>query len=165
MWLLDRRSFLLGAAALGGLSACGFTPVYGPKGEARGLINAVAVDPPRDREGYVLVRHLEERLGRASAPTYGLSVSIQLDEERMAITKDNVATRFNLLGKATYALRDLSTGEVVTTGIVESFTGYSTTGSTAATQAATRDASERLMAILGDKIITRLISAKLSSST
>ncbi len=165
MWLLKRRSFLLGAAALGSLSACGFTPVYGPQGEARALLNSVEVDPPRDREGYLLVRHLEERLGRASAPRFGLSVAIKLDEERMAITKDNVATRFNLLGKATYALRDLGSGEVVTTGIVESFTGYSTTGSTAATQAATRDASERLMVILGDKIITRLMSAKLSSNS
>ena len=165
MWLLDRRSFLLGAVALGGLSACGFTPVYGPQGEARALLNTVEVDPPRDREGYALVRHIEERLGRTSAPRFGLSIAIQLDEERMAITADNIATRFNLLGKATYALRDMGTGEVVTSGIVESFTGYSTTGSTAATQAASRDASERLMVILGDKIITRLMSAKLSSST
>ena len=165
MWLLNRRTFLLGAVALGGASACGFTPVYGPKGEARALLNAVAVDPPRDREGYLLVRHIEERLGRATAPTYGLSIAIKLDQERMAITDDNIAARFNLLGKATYALRDLSTGEVVTTGIVESFTGYSTTGSTAATQAASRNASERLMTILGDKVITRLMSAKLSSGT
>lgn len=155
MWLPDRRAVLLGALALGG---CGFTPVYGPGGSARGLQGAVEVDPPRDREGYLLVRHLEERLGRASQPKYGLSIAINLQEERMAITEDNVATRLNLLGKATYALRDLSTGEVIGSGTAESFTGYSTTGSTAASRAAEKDAAERLMVILGDKIVTQLMA-------
>ena len=162
MSLLDRRTLLFGLVALAG---CGFTPVYGPQGAARALLNAVEVDAPRDREGYLLVRHLEERLGQPTAPRFGLSIAIQLGEERMAITVENVATRFNLLGKATYALRDMASGEVVTTGTVESFTGYSTTGSTAATQAASRDASERLMVILGDKIITRLTLADLSPAT
>lgn len=162
MWLSNRRSILLGALALAG---CGFTPVYGPEGEARALLNNIEVDPPRDREGYLLVRRLEERLGRAGAARYGLSVSIRLSDERMAITADNVATRMNLLGKATYALRDLASGEVVSTGVVESFTGYSTTGSTAATRAAERDATERLMTILGDKIVTRLMSVDLEPAT
>ncbi|MCV2892464.1 LPS assembly lipoprotein LptE [Lentibacter sp. XHP0401] len=158
MWLLDRRAFLLGALALG---ACGFTPVYGPESDARALLGAIEVDPPRDREGYLLVRHLEERLGRTSNAAYALSVSIELDTERMAITADNVATRYNLLGKATYALRALDGGKVVSSGIVQSFTAYSTTGSTAATRAAEKDATERLMVILGDKIVTRLMAVKL----
>lgn len=158
MWLLDRRAFLLGALALGG---CGFTPVYGPGGAAAGLLGNVEVDPPRDHEGYLLVRRLEERLGRASAPHYGLSVAIKLDEEPMAISAENVAARFNKLGKATYALRDMGSGEELASGTVESFTGYSTTGSTAATRAAEKDATERLMTILGDKIVTRLMSAGL----
>ena len=158
MWLPNRRTVLLGALALSG---CGFTRVYGPESGAGTLLNTIEVDPPRDREGYLLVRHIEERLGRTSSPTYALSIAIELGEERMAITADNVATRFNLLGKATYALRALDGGKVVTSGIVQSFTGYSTTGSTAATRAAEQDASERLMVILGDQIVARLVAAKL----
>ena len=162
MWLPDRRAFLLGALALSG---CGFAPVYGPESGARGLLGTIEIDPPRDREGYFLVRHLEERLGRADTPTYALSIAITLDEERMAITSDNVATRFNLLGKATYALRDLDGGKVVSSGVVQSFTGYSTTGSTAATRAAEQDATERLMVILGDLIVMRLQAAQLEPAT
>lgn len=154
MWSYNRRAVLLGALALGG---CGFTPVYAPGTEAWAILGAVEVDPPRDREGYLLVRRLEERLGRTSAPRYGLSVSIGLEDERMAITRDNVATRINKLGKATYALRDLSTGEVVKSGLVESFAGYSTTGSTAATRAAEKDVIERLMTTLADQIVTELM--------
>ena len=158
MWLPNRRAFLLSALALGG---CGFTPVYAPQSEARALLGAVEVDPPRDREGYLLVRHIEERMGRSANPTYALAISIELTDERMAITADNVATRFNLVGKATYALRAVEGGKVVNSGTVQSFVGYSTTGSTAATQTAEKNATERLMVILGDKIVQRLAVAQL----
>lgn len=158
MWLPDRRAFLLSALALGG---CGFTPVYAPQSEARALLGAIAVDPPRDREGYILVRRLEERMGRSGNPSYALAISIELTEERMAITADNVATRFNLLGKATYALRAVEGGKVVNSGTAQSFVAYSTTGSTAATRGAERDATERLMIILADKIVQRLAIAQL----
>ena len=45
------------------LTGCGFTPVYGPSGVAEGLHGAIAVDPPRDAEGFVYVRQLESRFG------------------------------------------------------------------------------------------------------
>ena len=50
-------------------------------------------------------------------------------------------------------------GAVVTQGNVGGFTGYSATGSTVATTAARTDAQDRLMVILADQIVTRLIAA------
>lgn len=161
MWLSDRRGFLSGAAAATlalALAGCGFTPVYAPGAAATRLQNAVLVDAPVDRESYVLVRQLEQRLGRAEVPRYGLTLALDLKQERMAVTANNITTRFNLIGKATFALRDLDGGKVLITGTAQSFTGYSATGSTAATQAARRDAAERLMTILADQITTRLIA-------
>jgi LPS-assembly lipoprotein len=72
-----------------------------------------------------------------------------------------VASRFNLLGSVAYSLRDLSTGATLTTGEVTSFTGYSATGTTVAVQAAERDAEARLMVILADQLLTRLLAADL----
>ena len=46
--------------------------------------------------------------------------------------------------------------KVLLSGNVDSFTGYSATGTTVATRAAERDAYERLMTILADQIVTRL---------
>ena len=152
----NRRSFLMLTAALAG---CGFTPAYGPDGGASALQGRVEVDEPNTRNGYVLVRHLESRLGRAQSPRYGLSVALTTSEEGLGYTQDAKITRYDLVGKATYALRDLSTGEVLTSGTVDSFTGYSTTGSTVATLAAERDARERLMTILANQITTRLLAA------
>lgn len=155
MWW-SRRTFLLGALALPG---CGFTPTYGPGGTAGRLQGTILIDAPQDRNGYLLVRHLEDRLGRAAAPRFGLSLALDIKRERMAIAADNITTRFNLIGRVSYALRDLEDGRVLTSGNVDSFTGYSATGSTAATQTAEANAHERLMTILGDQIVMRLMAA------
>lgn len=158
MSLLDRRTFVL--AALAPLAACGFTPAYGPGGAASALQNRVQVDSENSRDNFLLVRELEERLGRASAPAYGLSVQIATEQQGLAINDEGDTRRFNLLGRVDYALRDLASGNIVTSGKVENFTGYSATGTTVATLAAETDAQERLMTILADQITTRLIAAQ-----
>ena len=155
MWSFNRRSFLLGAVALAG---CGFAPAYGPNGPARALQGAVLVQSPDSPDTYLMTRQLEDRLGRAAAPRYGLTYALDFVQERMAISATNITTRFNVVGKATYALTDLTTEQVLTTGTVNSFTGYSATGSTVATLAAERDARERLAVILADQVTARLVA-------
>ena len=124
MWLsktaTNRRIFLGGILALGG---CGFAPVYGPEGAANRLLGRIEVDAPVDRDSFLLVQQLETRLGRGDAPAYGLSLGLEVKQERMAINATNITTRFNVIGKSTYALRDLSDGKVITSGSVDSFTG------------------------------------------
>lgn len=153
---LNRRLF--GLTALGALAACGFTPVYGPGGGGSALQNAVSVDAPVTREAYLLTREIEQRLGRATDARYGLGYDITVRQESIAISSNNVTTRYNLIGQVTYALRDLATQKVVNSGKVNSFTGYSASGSTVATQAAERDARARLIQILADQLITRLVA-------
>lgn len=140
------------------IAGCGFTPAYGPNGSATALRNAVLVDEPNTSNGFYLTRQLEHRLGRAATPTYGLSVAIDTSTEGVALTTDNETTRIEVLGEATYALRDLSSGEVLISGKVDSFTGYSTTGSTVSELTAERAAYERLMIILADQITLRLVA-------
>jgi LPS-assembly lipoprotein len=152
----NRRFVLFGSAAL--LAGCGYAPAYGPNGVARGLQGTIAVDEPDSRPGYLLTQTLEDRLGRPAPARYGLAHSIALNRDSIAISASNVTTRFNLLGQVTYALRDLETGEVLTSGKVDSFTSYSASGTTVALQAAERDAEERLMVILADQITTRLMA-------
>ncbi len=152
-----RRFFCLGS--LTALGACGFTPVYGPDGGGAALQDAVLADAPTTRDAFLLVREIEQRLGRGSPATYGLSYAITVQSEAIAIDLNDVTQRFNLLGEITYALRHLATGAVVASGKVNNFTGYSASGSTVATQAAERDARARLMSILADMLITRLVVA------
>ncbi|MBY6092165.1 twin-arginine translocation signal domain-containing protein [Pseudooceanicola sp. 502str34] len=160
MSLSDRRRFLTllaaAGASVGGLAACGFTPAYAPQGGATRLVNRMQIEAPRDGDAYDVVSHLETLFGRSGNPDYFLDLTLRVDEERMAITDSNIATRINVTGAAMFTLTAVATGDVITSGEVSSFTGYSATGSTVATQSAAMDARERLMTILADRIATRL---------
>jgi LPS-assembly lipoprotein len=150
----DRRSLLISLTAL---AACGYTPVYGPGGEAEGLRGRITIDPPRDSEGFELVRRLEDRLG-AVGSDYRLSAAIRTGEESLGITPEQVITRFSILGEADYRLTDAATGTLVASGTVSGFTSYSATGTPVATRAARRDATRRLMVILADRIVAELLA-------
>ncbi len=155
MSLSDRRTILLSFAALAG---CGFTPVYGPGGAAATLRGRIRMDSPKDQAGFQLVRRLEERLGPAEAPVYALSASIALREDGIGITRDQVTTRYQLAGTVDFRLSDVATGKRVTSGTVSNFTSYSASGTTVATRVAEEDARARLMVILADEIVSRLLA-------
>jgi len=140
------------------VAGCGFAPAYGPNGAANGILGSILVDEPTDRDSFLLVQQLETRLGRSNAPTLGLKTTLSISEAKMAVAADNTTNRFNVIGRVDYVLRDLASEAVLSTGTLDSFTGYSATGTTAATQAANRDARKRLMIILADQITTRLIA-------
>jgi len=143
------------------LAACGFQPVYGPNGTASGLLNTIAVDPPVDREGFFLVRQIEERLGRPADTRYRLAIELSVAQEDRAIDPDGDIRRFHLIAGASYTLIDADTGAVAHSGQVSDFVGYSATGTTVATLAAKRAAQERLMTILADEIVLQLQATQL----
>lgn len=163
MSLSDRRFVLRGLALCGiaslGLAACGFTPAYGPTGQARLLQDSILADAPSNRDDYLLVQHLESRLGRGTNGPYALGYSYGISGASMAVTAENVAARVNLVGRVNFVLRDRETDAVLLRGSVDGFTGYSTTGSTTATEAASRDARARLAVLLADQMIIRLTAA------
>ncbi|MEM6579306.1 MAG: LPS assembly lipoprotein LptE [Pseudomonadota bacterium] len=156
----SRRSVILAAASA--VVGCGFEPAYGPNGSASRLQGRVRVDDPIGRPAYLLTREIEDRLGAAppedAGGVYGLSYAITVEEQAVAISSNNVARRFNLEGSVTYSLRDIDSTAVLVTGRASNFTSYSAFGTPVATQAAARDAEKRLMVILADQIITRLVA-------
>jgi LPS-assembly lipoprotein len=158
---LLKRRFLL-ALPLLALSACGFQPVYGPGGSGTALRNSVQVEATDNIFSYTLVREIETRLGRPVAPSYGLALTVVARQEGLGIDAANNTTRYNLIGVADFALRNLGSGQIETSGTVENFTGYSATESTVATLAAERDAQKRMMTMLADQIVTRLYAANLT---
>ncbi|MBR9842491.1 MAG: hypothetical protein GYB25_04980 [Rhodobacteraceae bacterium] len=156
----NRRTVLLSLAAASGLmlAGCGFEPVYGNGGSASRFLNQITVDAPTGNRTYLLTRELEDRLGRNLNGTYGLSVSVKTDEDSTGRTITGTTSRYDVIGEATFALRDLATGEVLTSGKTKNYVGYSATGSTVATIAAKEDATERLMVILADQIVANLLA-------
>lgn len=155
----DRRAFLtFGLSALA-LAGCGYAPALAPGGVAGPLYGRIYVTDPTDENGYRFVNRFEQRLGQAEAPSFDLAYMIKTSEQGLAITNTQETTRFNIVGSVTYSLTDRRTGTVLMTGEVNSFTGYSATGTTVSTRTAQQDAQARLMVILADQLATKLIGS------
>ena len=94
-------------------------------------------------------------------PRYRLAYGVGTGVLGQAITPDGATTRYSLTGEASYTLHDAGTDAVLLTGRVNSFTSWSATGSIVATDAADaaeEDAHRRLMRLLADQIVTRLLA-------
>lgn len=155
MSLPNRRFVLFAPLAFAG---CGFAPAYGPGGVAAGLQGRIRVADPSDKRGFDLVQRLEERLGRPEAPRFDLAYTIDSRAETLGITPENAIIRYHLVGHVDFTLTSRETGQRATGGRVQGFAGYSATGSTVAGLAAEQDASLRLMRMLADQIVTRLLA-------
>lgn len=166
MLLYDRRKFVMLATALTG---CGFTPAYGPNGSAGDLHGSVRFEAPSNRNEFELVAQLERQLGTPKSPQYELSYNVNVREDSVGVTPEQERIRYNVVGKASFSLRDRATGALVTSGSVDTFTGYSAgvtdtttspprTSSTISTLAAKRDARSRLMVALADLMVTQMIA-------
>ncbi len=151
----DRRTLLLMPLAL---AACGFEPVYAPGGSGAVLNGQVVVSAPDDVDSFLLVQNLERQLGRSasSGKAYQLDVSVSTSTRAVSITTSNETTRYTVNGTASYSLKSNETGAVMASGSVSDFAAYSAAGSTVSTLADERDATQRLMSILADQIVTRL---------
>ena len=155
MSLFNRRTLMMLPLAL---AACGFEPVYAPGGTGDALNGRVEVSAPNTVESFLLVQNLEQRLGRSAGLTkeYNLNVAVETQFRRAAITQTNETDRYTIEGQADYTLTSKATGQPITTGTVVDFVGYSAAGSTVSTLADERDATQRLMVILSDQIVSRL---------
>lgn len=152
MWSRRRLCLL---AAIVTMAGCAVMPLHGPNGAAARWQNTIVVDAPDSVIGFRLAERLEATFGSATAAQYRLRVVPQIEPVPATITVDGDSTRFNLTGNATWTLVDQA-GEKIGGGLEQTFTSYSATGSTAATQAVESDAQARLAVALADLISQRL---------
>ncbi len=168
MWL-SRHKFLVMVMLFMGLSACGYRPAYAPDSPALDLRASIAVEPARDENSFAFVKQLEERLGRPGSPKYRLTYQIDTAREEVGVTPGQEIIRYNVFGKVRYVLKDIETGQELTSGSTDTFAGYTVgsvdtsatpagTNATIATVSAERDAYARLMTALADQVVTRLIA-------
>ena len=152
MLLSDRRKFLLAALALTG---CGFAPVHGSGSKSMIVRNAVLVQEPNNRVEFELVRNLDILLGPATAKRYDLRYTLSVEEKIIVVSAAQEVNRLSLGGVLNFSVVDAD-GVVFLSKTAKSFTGYSATGSTVATERSKRDAYDRLMVILARQVSNHL---------
>lgn len=153
---ITRRAALCGLLVLAG---CGFRPAYAPGGAALQWQNTVAIDAPETVLGFRMGTHLSAVLGQPTDVQYILSFDPKSAPVSATITEEGDITRFNLTGNATWTLSDAD-GAPIKDGLVQTFTSYSATGSTVATQSAESAARDRLAVALADLIVQQILTAR-----
>ena len=161
MWWSEPRTRPAAALVLAvGLGACGFTPLYDPGTEARALQGRIDVPVISGEAGFVMREQLENRLGRAIDPAYVLEVDLALDTTGIALTTDNVTTRFQVVGTAEFLLVPIDGGDPVLGDIVQAVASYSAPASQSVSAFASRvaesNAELRVARTMADRIATRI---------
>jgi LPS-assembly lipoprotein len=151
----------LALAILLALGACGFQPLYGPRGttEVPGEFAAIEIQPIQDRLGQELHNNLLDLLnprGEPTAPKYELVVTLSENREELAVQKTAFATRANLTMTASFSLRESKTKKPVFGGSSVAISGYDVLRSDFATLAAEKDARSRALLQVAEDIRTRL---------
>ncbi|MEZ5667973.1 MAG: hypothetical protein R3F55_11170 [Alphaproteobacteria bacterium] len=140
---------------------CGFKPIYGdlPGSVPTEQLAAVEIGLIADRSGQLLRNQLLHRMhpfGAAADTLYLLDVDLSESAIGIAVQRDETATRTNLTITAALALTDLTTGEIVLVDTIRSYSSYDTLTAEYATLSAERDARDRALVELGDRIATRV---------
>ncbi len=154
----DRRHVLLLMLAGLPLAACGYAPAYAPGAAATKLMDRIEMDAPTSRDAFSFVARMEDRLGRGNDPAWRMSYSISTRRVDLAVDTSGAILRYNLIGSVTWQLKDAKSGAVVATGSEQNFAGSAATDATIPAQAAEDDARQRLMVILADQVVTKLVA-------
>ncbi|HWT07849.1 MAG TPA: LPS assembly lipoprotein LptE [Roseomonas sp.] len=157
---MSSRRAILALPALA-LAGCGFRPMYGPRPDSTAAgLETVRVGLITERNGQLLRRQLEQRLGRGgSAPArYDLRVGLAYGIDVQGFERDGTPSRVRITATANWYLYDTNAPpRLVAQGTDRAFDAYNVPENQFFASDAARDAAERrLMDQLANDIVQRL---------
>lgn len=152
---MHRLAFAL--VSLVGLSACGFTPLYGDAGAGASL-SRIAVSTQDDRLGYRVREQLEDALGRDGSQTPLWRLETVIDQSRRPLGRriDDTAARYELTVRGAWTLTPADGGSPIS-GVETVTTTYASADQPYAAIAAQQDGEERAAAELARRIRLELL--------
>ena len=156
MLYFSRRGAL---ALLAGLAAggCRFEPALRRGQSAAILTGQFSVSVPGDRIAFLLEESLLQRLGNSGGiPSYMMQVSLEVSEGKGAATGSGGVDRLLLSGAAEFTVIDADDVRLAD-GAVKGLVTFSSIDEIIASDAARKDAEQRLADLLAEKIVARLL--------
>ncbi|MEA1937837.1 MAG: LPS assembly lipoprotein LptE [Pseudomonadota bacterium] len=141
------------------LSGCGFSPLYAPDTQQAVSFDHIAIAAIADRDGQILRNALIDRMyvnESPVSPTHVLTVTLTGHLVDMGIRKDATATRAQLKLEADFALALVESGESILSGHERVISGTNILDSEFGTLVAERNARDRALVVLADRITNRL---------
>ncbi len=135
-----------------GTTSCGFTPVYKAGSKTGYAFSELFVaDPGSDRNNYLFVVEMEERIGRNENGSMLLQYQILITEQTIGNFEGE---RLRLIGLVNYQVMSIAENRLIFSGSQDNFVGFSPEETFR--RAATEGARERLISSLADQVIAEL---------
>ena len=151
----DKRIIAVPLAALM-LAGCELRPAA--DADPLDMLGAIEVSVPGNRKEFLLEGLLVTGLGGPSGnPEYLLTVNLSTGDRKAGIKGHGGLDRIALEGEAAYELIRSIDGETVASGVVTGSASFSNVGMAGQDASARRDAEDRLMAVIADRLRTRLL--------
>ncbi len=159
-WHKAISRLLIVAACSATLIGCGFRPLHSKdSGAAAAGLAKIRIAPIADRVGQQLHNLLLDKLtplGPPAVPRYVLRVKLSESLQNLAVRKDDVATRANLVMRASFTLVSADDDTALLTNIAISANSYNILRQEFATLSAENDARARAVRELSDAIRTQV---------
>ena len=147
--------------ALSLLSACGFTPLHNAATSSN--FGDIAIDVTEgvdsgDKEaGFFVLQRLRDRIGHNSGK-HILKLDPLLKRDGFGISADDVTTRYDSTLSVRYSLIEASSGDVLTSGDVESTTTYAAPFDPFALDSVDNNALQQNAKDVADRLLLKLAS-------
>ena len=142
------------------LTGCGFRPLHSAKsGASAANLAEIHIAPIANRIGQKFHNLLLDKLtpkGPPAAPRYVLHVTLTESRQNLAVRKDTVATRANLIMRASFKLVRIGDDSVLMTHSAISSNSYNILNEEFATLSAENDARVRGVRELSETVRTRI---------
>lgn len=144
------------------LSSCGFRPLYQNTDTLSGgvsSLNDIWIDSIPNQSGLELRNGLIDRFYHAGVPEhprYHLHIDLIESYRNLALSKDSVTTRSQLVVTAEYRLMETATGEAIEKGSIRAASSYNILSSQYTTVVTLDQARHQILAELADKMTMRM---------
>ena len=162
MSLFKKKKYLFSILIGVFLVGCSFQPAWVPKNQkAKILWERVDFNEAKNSNEYRLNRYLVSRLGKAADAELFLKYELFTDTKRSALSFDGKAFRIRIHGEVKFSLIQNGENTILLTSSVRDSAAYSDAILAVTDEASERDAYARLMVLLGDRIIDKLLSSEI----
>lgn len=145
------------------LSSCGFTPVYKEISDNENIekLSSIDVTVPKSLLGQAFKYKLLDIINPSGIKVenlYTMDVKIETSDIPLAIESDQTVTRYKVIIKVEYTVKDLNTAAVISQGYLKREGEYDKVDSHYATYVSEEDTTKRLIKELAEDARLRLIA-------
>lgn len=161
MLLFDKKKYIFSILVSVLIAGCSFEPAWiAGNNKAKTFWQKIDLKEPKTSNEFRLNRYLVSRVGDAEDAEFLLKYELFTKTKRTALSFDGKAYRIRIHGEVKFSLIHNSRNVVLISSSVKDSLGYSDAILAVTDQASERDAYERLMVLLGDKIVDELLKSE-----